>query len=129
MRHPVNQRSIVSALSLSLALSLSALGVAGCSSDDSNDTAPTFACGNKGPCSNDPQPSASQVSACEGLRIDTECGAAFTAYSTCAFSSSQCTAAGQSDPNADSTSSACSASFTAYTTCLGGKQNDAGTGN
>jgi hypothetical protein len=111
-----------------LAASFSLIGVllAACSSD--GNAPASFSCSTKGPCPNDPTPSASEASSCESLAADATCGAAFKAYSSCAFAAAICTDAGLSDPSGDSTAAACNSEFATYTTCLSNKINDAGSG-
>ncbi len=111
------------------ALSLAAVVLFGCSSDDNAAPAPTYSCTTKGPCPSDPVPSAEQAASCMTLSSDAVCGAAFKAYSACAFQVAICTDAGLSDPTADSTSSACNSEYATYSTCLTNKINDAGAGD
>jgi hypothetical protein len=113
-----------SALAASFSLVVAAL--AACSSDGA--AAPSYSCSTKGPCPNDPTPSAAEASSCESLAADTTCGASFKAYSSCAFAAAICTDAGLSDPTGDSTAASCNSEYATYTTCLGNKINDAGTG-
>lgn len=116
-------RSTLSVSVRSLCLvSLAALASFGCSSD--SDPEPKYGCSTKGPCPNDSPPTAEEANACEALSTDATCGAAFKAYSTCAFSAKQCTDAGLSDPTLDSTADACTGAYATYTTCLGNKIND-----
>jgi hypothetical protein len=105
-------------------LSLAALTLVGCKADDAKP--PTYSCATKGPCPSDPVPSDDEVTACEALTSDVDCGEAFSAYSACAFSAAICMDGGLSDPSADATSKACASEYAAYTTCLGNKINDAG---
>ena len=123
----MNHRFIVSALAA--CLSVAAIGLVGCSGDDSAASAPSYSCSNKGPCPNDPVPSASEAASCESLSTDAGCGAAFSAYSACAYSAAICGDGGISDPNADSTSSACNSEYAAYTTCLDNKINASDSGS
>jgi hypothetical protein len=102
-------------------VSLATMSLIGCSPNDPR--APTFNCATKGPCESDPVPSASEAAACEALAHDATCGAAFTAYSECAFSAAICMDGGISDPSADATSKACASDYAAYTTCLDNKIN------
>jgi hypothetical protein len=117
-----NQHHILSAIATIVATAaLATISLAGCSPDDPR--APTFSCATKGPCESDPIPSASEAAACEALAKDPTCGAAFTAYSECAFSAAICMDGGISDPSADATSAACASDYAAYTMCLENKIN------
>jgi hypothetical protein len=107
-------------------LSLVVVPLTACSSDGA--APPTYSCSAKGPCPNDPTPSATEASSCESLSADSTCGAAFKAYASCAFTAAICTDAGLSDPSGDSTAASCNSEFATYTTCLSNKINDAGTG-
>ena len=122
----MTKHSTLSTLAACLTLSLAALALTGCSSNDNAAPPPSFSCATKGPCPGDPTPTADQASSCEALENDATCGPAFKAYSVCAFSIAICSDAGLSDPTADSTSSACNSEYATYTTCLGNKMNDAG---
>jgi len=115
----------LSALVACFSFALVASALAGCSSDNGT-TPPTYSCESKGPCANDPVPSAQQAQSCQALQSDSACGAAFKTYSMCAYSVAKCTDAGMSDPTADSVSSECNSEYASYTTCLGNKMNDAG---
>ncbi len=112
---------------LAFAFVLFGAAIWGCSSDNLGTApAPSYSCAAKGPCENDAVPSSDQAASCQSLQDDATCGAAFTAYSMCAYSAAKCTDAGLSDPTADSTSSECNSEYATYTTCLGNKMNDAG---
>ena len=108
----------------SLVLSLSSL--TGCSSDLGTSPPPSYSCAAKGPCANDPVPSADQASSCQTLQRDSTCGAAFNAYSECAYAAAKCGDAGLSDPTADSVSSECNSEYATYTMCLENKMIDGG---
>jgi hypothetical protein len=120
--------SRLSLLLTCLSLAIGATTVTGCSGTDDNRTTTldSFSCSTKGPCPGDPVPSADEASACEALSADSTCGAAFQAYSACAYSAARCSDSSLSDPDADSTSTDCVAEYATYTTCLGNKTVDAG---
>lgn len=118
-----------STLSLLLLCSTFALGsssLTGCSSDLGAAPPPSYGCTAKGPCENDPVPSAEQASSCQSLQSDATCGAAFDAYSRCAYAAAKCGDAGLSDPTADSVSSECNSEYATYTMCLENKAIDGG---
>jgi len=103
-----------------------ASSLVGCSSNLGTAPAPSYGCAAKGPCENDPVPSAAQASSCQSLQSDVTCGEVFDAYSRCAYAAAKCGDAGYSDPTADSVSSECNSEYAAYTTCLGNKMIDGG---
>lgn len=121
MKSTVKLSSVVACFVVSLAAS----ALAGCSSDNSS-APPSYSCTSKGPCANDPVPSSDQASSCQKLQDDSVCGAAFTAYSQCAYAVAICGDGGMSDPTADSVSKACAAEYATYATCLGNKIVDGG---
>ncbi len=107
---------------LSLALGITTVtGCSGGSDDNRTTTVESYSCSTKGPCPGDPEPTADQAAACEQLSADSTCGAAFQAYSLCAYSAARCSDSSLSDPDADSTSTDCVAEYATYTTCLGNK--------
>ncbi len=121
--------SPLSVLFTCLSLALGIATVSGCSSsgdDNRTTTVESYSCSNKGPCPGDPMPTADETAACEQLSADSTCGAAFQAYSLCAYSAARCSDSSLSDPDADSTSTDCAAEYATYTTCLGNKNVDAG---
>jgi hypothetical protein len=114
-------------MSLIAGLSFTLVALTGCSSNDlGNAPRPSYSCASKGPCENDPVPSANEAASCQSLQDDTTCGEAFTAYSTCAYSAAKCADGGMSDPTGDSTSTECSSAYADYTTCLENKMVDGG---
>ena len=123
----MNTASKLTSIIACLSFALLASTVVGCSSDNLGAApAPSYSCSSKGPCENDPVPSKDEASSCQSLQDDTTCGAAFTAYSTCAYSAAKCADSGLSDPTGDSTSSECNSEYAAYATCLGNKMVDGG---
>jgi hypothetical protein len=110
-----------------LSFAFVASATSACSSDNAGSPPPpSYGCTAKGPCANDPTPSTDQASSCQTLQDDTACGAAFTAYSACAYAAAECTDGGMSDPTLDSTASGCNSAYATYTTCLQNKMNDGG---
>jgi hypothetical protein len=122
----MKSQSKLSVLLACCSFAVVASSLMGCSSDLGTASAPSYGCAAKGPCANDPVPSAEQASSCQTLQSDATCGAAFNAYSECAYAAAKCGDAGLSDPTADSVSSACNSEYATYTTCLQNKMIDGG---
>jgi hypothetical protein len=78
-------------------------------------------CMSKGLCTNDPPPTASEVSQCEALASNAKCGALFQSYLDCAYQQDKCTAAGVTDDAATQAAiqANCASQASAYRSCSG----------